>query len=172
MSGFGDWFGPLTQLGGSIFGANRTGNTANQYFGMGQPYRDRLTAITADPNAYYNSPEATSLANASDRRYSAISGNPAGSGTAQAAALHAMQQGYGAERDRLFNYGGGAYFNRAAPGAQSNATNAGMGIFNSLGPLMQLLGRGNGSGGGNNPFSGDMTPPIEEGMPTDWQFGP
>lgn len=161
----GDWLGPITQVAGSLWGANRTGGTADQYFGMGQPYRDRLSAISADPNAYYNSPEATALANASDRRYSASVGNPAGSGTAQAAALEAMRQGYGQERDRLFNYGGGAYFNRAAPGAQGNATNTGMGVFGALGPIMQLLNRG---GGGNTGF--DMYGGATE--PTDWQFGP
>lgn len=144
---FGDWLGPLTGVGGQIFGRNQWGNTASNYSNIGAPYRDRLSAISADPNLYYNSPEASALANASDRRYSAISGNPAGSGTARASALEAMLRGYGAERDRLFNYGGGAYYNRAAPGAQGNVNNAGMGIFNSLGPIMQLLSRGGGGAG-------------------------
>src|SRR5206468_2334508 len=80
-------------------------------------------------------------------RYSASVGNPAGSGTAQAGALEAMLRGYGNERDRLFNYGGGAYFNRAAPGARSGAMGANMGVFSSLGPLLALLNQGGGGGG-------------------------
>lgn len=159
----GDILGGATGLAGSIFGANRTGNTANQYYGMGAPYRDRLSAISADPNLYYNSPDAQALANQSDRRYSAIVGNPSGSGTARASALEAMLRGYGAERDRLFNYGGGAYYNRAAPGARGNATNAGMGVFNALGPLMRLFGGGGGGygDGGDPELSGltDYVPP-------------
>lgn len=134
MAGFGDWLGPLIGLGGAAAGRNEN-------FGMGAPYRDRLRDITNDPNAYYSSPEAQALANASDRRYSSIVGNPAGSGTAQTEALDAMRRGYGAERDRLFNYGGGAYFNRAAPGGTQ-------GVFSALGPIGQLLGRGIGGGGG------------------------
>lgn len=168
----GDVLGSATGVLGSLFGANRTGSTANQYEQMGAPYRDRLSAISADPNLYYNSPDAQALANASDRRYSAIVGNPAGSGTARASALEAMLRGYGQERDRLFNYGGGAYYNRAAPGARGNATNAGMGIFNSLGPLMRLFGRGGSGGGDSNPFVNDLTTPIPEGEPTDWYQGP
>lgn len=161
----GDVLGTGLGLAGSVFGANRTGATASDYYGMGKPYRDRLTAITNDPNAYYNSPDAQALANQSDRRYSALVGNPAGSGTARASALEAMLRGYGAERDRLFNYGGGAYYNRAAPGAQGNATNAGMGIFNAAGPLMRLFGGGGGSSGGFDMYGGATEP-------TDWSAGP
>ena len=143
----GDLFGTGLGLGGALFNRNQRGQTSDQYFQMGQPYRDRLSAITADPNAYYNSPEAQALANASDRRYSARVGNPAGSGTAQAGALEAMLRGYGNERDRLFNYGGGGYFNQAAPGARTGSMDTNMGIVRGLGPLMtQLFGGGGGLG--------------------------
>jgi hypothetical protein len=162
----GDILGPALGVGGGLFGLNRTRQTANQYEQMGAPYRDRLSAITADPSAYFNSPEARALANASDRRYSASVGNPAGSGTAQAGAMDALLRGYGQERDRLFNYGGGSYFNRAAPGARGNATNAGMGMFNALGPLARLFGGG--GGGGNQGF--DMFGGATE--PTNWFEGP
>jgi hypothetical protein len=136
-------------LFGQLFNRNQQNQTSNQYFGMGAPYRDRLQAITNDPSLYYNSPDAQALANQSDRRYSAIVGNPAGSGTAQAGALEAMLRGYGAERDRLFNYGGGAYFNRAAPDARTAGMGSNMGVFRSLGPLYSLLS-GSGSGGGSS----------------------
>lgn len=155
---WGNLFGGALGLGGALFNRNQQNQTSNQYFNMGAPYRDRLSAITSDPSLYYNSPDAQALANQSDRRYSSLVGNPAGSGTAQAGALEAMLRGYGAERDRLFNYGGGGYFNRAAPGAQSGAMGANMGIFSALGPLMALL-KGGGSGGGGS--GGDV-------LPTDW----
>src|SRR5258706_771771 len=147
-------------LGGSLYNRNQRGQTSDQYFQMGQPYRDQLSSITANPNLYFNSPAAQALANQSDRRYSATVGNPAGSGTAQAGALEAMLRGYGNERDRLFNYGGGGYFNQAAPGARSEAMGANMGALRSLGPLMWHLGNQNwgsmfGGGGGSS-------------MPTDW----
>jgi hypothetical protein len=155
-----DLFGGALGLGGALFNSNQQGQTANQYLGMGQPYRDRLTAITNDPNLYYNSADAQALANQSDRRYSASVGNPAGSGTAQAGALEAMLRGYGNERDRLFNYGGGAYFNQAAPQQQQNALGANMGIFKALGPLLAILGQGGGltSSGGSGANTGfDMS---------------
>lgn len=151
MSNWTDLVGGGLGLWGSLFNRNQQGQTSDQYFGMGAPYRDRLSAITNDPNLYYSSPEAQALANASDRRYSSIVGNPAGSGTAQAGALEAMLRGYGNERDRLFNYGGGAYFNQAAPRARSGAMGANMGVFSALGPLMSILGQG----GGGGLFGGD-----------------
>lgn len=149
-------------LFGQLFNRNQQNQTSNQYFNMGAPYRDRLSQISNDPNLYYNSPEAQALANQSDRRYSAAVGNPAGSGTAQAGALEAMLRGYGAERDRLFNYGGGGYFNRAAPGARSGAMGANMGVFGGVGGLLGALGQGGGGlgslfgggGGGNADISG------------------
>lgn len=168
---WGSLIGPATQLGGSIFGAGRTNNQSNQYFQMGQPYRDQLQNITNNPSAYYSSPEAQALANASDRRYSSVVGNPAGSGTAQAGALEAMRQGYGQERDRLFNYGGGAYFNRAAPGAYANATNAGMGVFNAFGPFLQQLLHGSGGNNASYDSSGNFTPTYTGGTPDMPDYG-
>lgn len=140
-------------LFGQLFNRNQQNQTSNQYFNMGAPYRDRLSAITNDPNLYYNSPDAQALANQSDRRYSSVVGNPAGSGTAQAGALEAMLRGYGAERDRLFNYGGGGYFNRAAPGARSGAMGSNMGVFSAAGPLLQMLMGGGSGGGGAETFT-------------------
>jgi len=135
-------------LFGQLFNRNQQNQAYNDYYNIGAPYRDRLSAITNDPNLYYNSPEAQSLANQSDRRYSSVVGNPAGSGTAQAGALEAMLRGYGAERDRLFNYGGGGYYNRAAPGARTSAMGSNMGVFGAMGPLLSMLQGGGGGGGG------------------------
>src|SRR5258706_6485477 len=122
-------------LGGSLSNRDQRGQTWDQYFKMGQPYRDQLSSITANPNLYFNSPAAQALANQSDRRYSATVGNPAGSGTAQAGALEAMLRGYGNERDRLFNYGGGGFFHPAPPGARKGAMGGNIGAFRARGPL-------------------------------------
>ena len=146
---FGNILGAGTGLWGSLFNRNQQNQAYNDYYNIGAPYRDRLSQISNNPSLYYNSPEATALANASDRRYSASVGNPAGSGTAQAGALEAMLRGYGAERDRLFNYGGGGYYNRAAPGARTGAMGANLGAFGGLlGLLAALQGGGSGGGGG------------------------
>src|SRR6266702_346994 len=104
---WGNLLGAGTGLWGSLFNRNQQNQAYNDYYNIGAPYRDRLSAITANPDLYYNSPDAQALARQSDRRYSSVVGNPSGSGTAQAGALEAMLHGYGAERDRLFNYGGG-----------------------------------------------------------------
>lgn len=154
---------PGLGLAGQLWGQNQTQGTANQYFGMGQPYRDQLAAITADPNLYYNSPQAQALADASDRRYS-VYGNPAGSGTSQAGTLQAMLRGYNDERRLLGNLGGLGGFNAAAPGAQGNATNAGMGVFNALGPLASIFLGGGGGGMGLGNVSGWGTDQV----PTDY----
>lgn len=152
---FGNLLGGLTGLVGNLFNRNQQSQAYNDYYNIGSPYRDRLSQITNDPNAYYNSPEAEALANASDRRYSTL-GNPAGNATARASALEAMLRGYGAERDRLFNYGGGAYYNRAAPGARAGQQGAGLGAFGSLQDLLALLTSrgGGGSVSGANDIMG------------------
>ncbi len=36
-------------LFGQLFNRNQQNQASNQYFNMGAPYRDRLTAITNDP---------------------------------------------------------------------------------------------------------------------------
>ncbi len=69
-----------------------------------------------------------------------------------------MLRGYGNERDRLFNYGGGGYYNQAAPGQQQRAMGANMGVFGALGPLLSILGGGGNSGGGlGSLFGGGAT---------------
>lgn len=132
---------------GSFLGANQQRHAADEFHNEGDPQRSRLRAITNDPSLYYSSPEATSLADALDRRYSASFGNPSGSGTAQALAADALKRGYGAERDRLFQEGGGDYMNRAYPSARAGQNKAYGGIFDSLGALLQAFGGGGGGGG-------------------------
>lgn len=126
-------------LGGDLFNYGQNRAAANQFFSEGDPYRSQLRAITNDPNLYFNGPIAQALANQSDRRYSALVGNPAGSGTAQAGALEAMLRGYGNERDRLFQMGGGDYWNRAYPQTQLGSAQLGR---QGIGGLGSLVGSG------------------------------
>lgn len=156
MAGLADALGGGLGLLGSLFNVNQQRHAADQYFNEGDPQRSRLRAITNDPSLYYNSPEAKSLADILDRRYSSQFGNPSGSGTAQALAADALKRGYGAERDRLFQEGGGDYFNRAYPGARTAQNNANMGVFGSLGSLLSMITGGGGSGGGALPLDPSM----------------
>lgn len=100
--------------------ANKQNALAQQYLGMGAPYRDQLANITNNPASFYNSANAQELATQLGRRYS-VGGNPAGSPFAQAQIMGGLNSAYGAERDRLAGYGGLSNFNAAAPGAQGGA---------------------------------------------------
>lgn len=148
MAGLFDFASGGLGLLGNLFNRNQASQTENQFWGIGDPYRAQLQNITNNPDAYFKGPIAQALANASDRRYSSVVGNPAGSGTAQAGALEAMLRGYGAERDRLFGEGGGDYFNRAYPAARAGKMGANLGIFGSLQDLLALGSGGFGGGGG------------------------
>jgi len=140
MAGIGDILGGGGGFLGSLFNINQQRHAADEFHGEGDLYRSQLRAMTQDPNIYFQGPIAQALANASDRRYSASVGNPAGSGTAQAASLEAMLRGYGQERDRLFNMGGGQYMNAAYPGAKTGQMGANTGAVGSLGSLLGLAG--------------------------------
>jgi hypothetical protein len=136
MPGLADFGGGILGLGGSLFNVNQQRHAADEFHGEGDLYRSQLRDITQNPNHYFQGPIAQALANASDRRYSSVVGNPAGSGTAQAGALEAMLRGYGSERDRLFHMGGGEAMNAAYPGARTGQMGANMGVFGSLGSLL------------------------------------
>lgn len=153
MAGLADVLGSGLGVFGSLFNVNQNRHMADEFRNEGDPERSRLRAITNDPSLYYNSPEAKSLADMLDRRYSSTFGNPSGSGTAQALAADALKRGYGAERDRLFQEGGGDYWNRAYPGARGGQNLANMGVFNSLGTLLKAITSG--GGGGPEGLSGD-----------------
>ena len=148
MPGLNDMFSSGLGLFGALFNANQARHTADEFRGFGDLYRSQLGAMTNDPDIYFKGPIAKALANASDRRYSSVFGNPAGSGTAQALSLEAMLQGYGQERDRLFKMGGGEYWNRAYPGARLGQNKAYSNVFGSLQDLLGGFGGGGGGGGG------------------------
>jgi hypothetical protein len=128
------------QVGPSLFSAygsskqaDAYSDLAKQYISMGKPYRDELSRISADPNAFYTSPTATKATESVLQRLSATHGNPAGSPYAQALTVDALYDQYGAERDRLAGYGGLTAYNSAAPGAASNAIGAKGTVYGDLG---------------------------------------
>jgi len=148
MAGLSDLFSGGLGILGSFLNANQARHNEDFYRSEGDPYRSQLRAISADPSLYYNGPEAKSLANMVDQRYSSQFGNPAGSGTAQALASDALLRGLGAEKDRLFKMGGGDYLNAGmVPGANAKGK-AYQGVFGSLQDMLKILSGGGGGGGG------------------------
>jgi hypothetical protein len=142
----GWWNTVLRGLPGLIgaVGANRQTQAyrdlANRYLEMGQPYRDRLAALYADPNSFLTSKEVTvPVQQGTDAlaRSLSVQGNPIGSG-------HALQelQDYsanqlfgklGQEKDRLAGYGGLSAYNAAAPGAAGQAVGSQGNVWNAVG---------------------------------------
>ena len=106
---------------------------ANKYMAMGAPYRDELSRISADPNAFYTSPTATKATEAVLQRLSSQYGNPAGNPYAQSLTIDALYDKYGSERDRLAGYGGLTQYNAAAPGAAGTAINAEGSVYGDIG---------------------------------------
>ena len=121
----------------SAFGSGKQadafGDLANQYIALGAPYRDELSRISADPNAFFTSPTATNATESVLQRLSATHGNPAGSPFAQALTVDALYDQFGAERDRLARFGGLTTFNQAAPQSSQNAINARGTVFGDVG---------------------------------------
>ena len=152
-----DWLQVIGQAGPSILSAigsySQAGDykdLANKYMAMGAPYREELSRISADPNAFYTSPTATKATESVLQRLSATHGNPAGSPFAQSLTIDALYDEYGKERDRLAGFGGLTAYNQAAPGASAAGIGAqgavlgdiGFGLGNVLNPqpsLAQLL---------------------------------
>lgn len=113
---------------------------AQQYINMGQPYRDQLSQLYANPDTFLHSAAVTTpVQMGTDALAKALSvkGNPFGSGTAlQSLQDYATQGLYGqlsSEKDRLANYGGLAKFSSAAPSASMAGINASGGMYDAAG---------------------------------------
>lgn len=114
---------------------------AQQYMGMGAPYRDRLAQLYADPGAFLQSPEVQKSVqmgtDALARSLSAKGGNPFGSGNAlhelQNYASNTLFSRLGQEKDRLAGFGGLSQYSAAAPGASSNQIQSEGDIFHAAG---------------------------------------
>jgi hypothetical protein len=112
--------------------ADAMGDLADRYMAMGEPYRQKLAEISADPSVFYDSPTATKATDAVLRRLS-VGGNPAGNPYAQALTIDALYDQYGRERDRLAGFGGLTQYNAAAPGASASAIGAEANKYNAIG---------------------------------------
>jgi hypothetical protein len=113
---------------------------ADQYSSYGAPYRERLAALYADPSSFLKSQEVMApVQQASDIAAHSLStgGNPIASGNSlqqlQDYSANQLFGRLGQEKDRLAGFGGLTQYNAAAPGAATNAINAGSNIFNALG---------------------------------------
>ena len=120
--------------------ANAYGNLANQYMGMGAPYRDRLAALYANPESFLTSKEVQiPVQQGTDAlaRALSIQGNPAQSGTAlqelQNYSANQLFGRLGQEKDRLAGFGGLSAYNQAAPTAAGAEINANKGIYDAIG---------------------------------------
>jgi hypothetical protein len=112
--------------------ADAMGDLAERYIAMGEPYRQKLAEISADPSVFYDSPTATKATDAVLRRLS-VGGNPAGNPYAQALTIDALYDQYGRERDRLAGFGGLTQYNAAAPSAATAAIGADANKYNAIG---------------------------------------
>lgn len=126
------------------YGANQQAGAyerlARDYMAMGDPYRQRLAQLYADPTAFLNSPEVKiPVQQGTDAlaRALSIQGNPAGSGTAlQELQNYASNQIFGRlgqEKDRLAGFGGLSAYNQAAPSAAGAGIAANKGIYDAIG---------------------------------------
>lgn len=128
----------------SAYGSNEQRKSQEQlaaeYRAMGAPYRDRLAALYANPNAFLTSPEVTvpvQQGTDSLARALSVNGNPAGSGRAlqeiQNYSANQLFGKLGQEKDRLAGFGGLSFYNQAAPGASTAAINAQGQVYGDLG---------------------------------------
>lgn len=147
--------------------ANQQNAQYQQNLAMGQPYRDQLSALLADPESYLKSPLVTgSVQQGTDALAAALSvnGNPAGSG----AALHALQNYATTQYGNSFmdyvktlgNLGGLSAFNQSAAQGPNltpatSAINANANTYHTLGYGLE---------GALNAFGvGAQKPPTNQG---------
>lgn len=143
----GDWASIAGSLAPGVLGYMGAGqqadaykDIANQYMGMGAPYRQRLSDLYSDPSSFLKSQEVqVPVQQGTDAvaRALSVNGNPTGNGSAlQEMQNYASNQLFGRlgqEKDRLAGFGGLSQYNAAAPAANSNAINAQAGQYNAIG---------------------------------------
>jgi hypothetical protein len=139
QGGLGDLIGSGLDIWAKNNQFDKLDDLQHKYFAEGEPYRSKLKDLYADPSGFLSSPEVTvpvdQGTNAVARALSAKSGNPTGSGTAlqelQNYSSNALFGRLGEEKNRLGVLGGLDVFNRAAPGAATDAIAAQQGMFNT-----------------------------------------
>ena len=113
---------------------------ANKYSAMGQPYRDRLSALYANPSTFLNSDAVRiPVQQGTDMLARSLStrGNPTGSGNAltelQRYSSGQLYDRLGQEKDRLSGFGGLSAYSGAAPQAATNAIGSSANTYNAIG---------------------------------------
>ena len=140
-----DWLkllGVVGSTGLGIAGANAQQTAqqklADQFWGAGTDYRNRLAASYADPNAFLkNSPDIQASVNqGTDAMARALSTKAPGGNTLQELQNYATNSLYGQlgnQRQQLANFGGLSAITGAAPGQMQTATNGQSGVYNAIG---------------------------------------
>ena len=128
---------------GALASSNQTDaltSLADKYSAMGQPYRDKLSALYADPSTFLNSDAVRiPVQQGTDMLARSLStrGNPTGSGNAltelQKYSSGQLYDRLGQEKDRLAGFGGLSAYSGAAPQAATNAINSSANTYNAIG---------------------------------------
>lgn len=128
---------------GAMASSNQTDKLtalADKYSAMGQPYRDRLSALYADPSIFLNSDAVrVPVQQGTDMLARSLStrGNPTGSGNAltelQKYSSGQLADRLGQEKDRLAGSGGLSSYSSAAPAAATNAIGSSANTYNAIG---------------------------------------
>lgn len=143
----GDAMKAIGALGSSVLGymgstaqTNALNAQSDKYMAMGQPYRDKLAALYADPSSFLKDPSVTTSVDQGTNalmRSLSTQGNPWGSGNAltqgQDYATKNLYSQLGAEKDRLAGFGGLTAYNNAAPQAATNAIQSSGNAYNAIG---------------------------------------
>ena len=115
-------------------------NLANQYMGMGQPYRDQLSSLMANPSSFLSSDQVKiPVQQGTDALMRSLStqGNPWGQGNAlqqgQQYATNSLYSQLQSKQNQLGQLGGLASFSSAAPAAQNGAIASNANTANALG---------------------------------------
>lgn len=113
---------------------------AKRYEGYGAPYRQKLSALYANPDSFLQSNEVqkpVQMGTDNLMRSLSMQGNPFGSGNAlQQGQSYASDQLFGRlgqEKDRLAGFGGLSSYNQAAPQAATNAIGSNANMYNAIG---------------------------------------
>lgn len=113
---------------------------ADKYSAMGEPYRQRLSDLYANPSSFLTSPGVKGSVDQGTQslmRSLSTQGNPFGSGNAlqqgQSYATNSLYDKLNQEKQTLGNLGGLSSFNAAAPTAATQAITSGSNAWNALG---------------------------------------
>lgn len=149
-TGLAQLLGTLGSTALGVYGSNSQADSykeiANKYLAMGEPYRQRLAGLYANPDAFLSSKEVQTpvqLGTDALARSLSTQGNPVASGNAlqqlQSYSADQLFGKLGQEKDRLAGFGGLSSYNAAAPQAETNAVGQKANVFNAVGAGMNNI---------------------------------